>query len=279
MFFLMMLIGFGAIGSILCMIDTFFPGFFIPIVGTMIRWTGVILLWVGIMVYVSRQVSTGGAFFGDLANAGRTICLHLGKSNGKFLKSRKAEPNRLKAKGVGRKGNMNIKDMGEAINIHGHDLVITTQDDGHNWPIWLVDAIDKYKKRYLVGNEQEFKLLYEQIKDIKGYNDLYKIPFLKPIMDDPKKRNMILDLSIEELKEMRERLYDGRVVNAKAVIGWSEGATPYDNESLIESEVAHHRAQDSSLRYAGGVDWAKIVIPVSIILIMGAIAYQIFGGG
>ena len=279
MFFIMLLMSFGMIGSILSMIDTFLPGFFISPVDIFIRWTGIILIWCGVMVYVGRQYSTRGGLFGDLANPSRTICLHVGKSNGKFLNASKSEPNRLKARGVGRKGNMNIKDMGESINVAGHDLVITTQDDGHNFPLWLIDVIDKYKQRYGLSNENEFKALYNQIKDIKGYNDLDKIPFLKPIMEDPKRRNKVLDLSLDELREMKEMIYDGRVINAKAVLGWSEGATPYDNESLIESEVAHHRAQDNSLRYMGGVDWAKIVIPASIILIMGAIAYQIFGGG
>jgi len=279
MFFLTLMLSFGAIGSILCMIDTMLPGFFISPVDVFVRWTGLILLWCGMLVYVGRQMGTKGSLFGELANPGRTICLHLGKSNGKFLNSRKAEPNRLKARGVGRKGNMNIKDMGESINVAGHDLVITTQDDSHNFPVWLIDAIDKYKQRYGLASDKEFKLLYDQIKNITSYNDLYKIPFLKSVMEDKDKRNKVLDLGLDELREMKEILYDGRTIDAKTVLGWYEGATPYDNESLIESEVAHHRAQDSSLRYMGGVDWAKIVIPASIILIMGAIAYQIFGGG
>jgi len=273
MFFLMLLISFGVIGSILCMIDTFLPGFFIPIVAVMVRWVGVILIWCGVMVYVGRQVGTRGSLFGELANPARTICIHLGKSNGKFLNSRKTEPNRLKAKGVGRKGNMNIKDMGEAINIAGHDVVITTQDDGHNYPLWVIDAVDKWKKRWKVANEKEFINLYNRLKNIKSYAELDQIPFLKPIMENPEHRRKILDLSLEEIREMKELIFDGRTINAKAVLGWSEGATPYDNEGLIESEVAHHRAQDASLRFAGGVDMMKIAVPLFIAMIGLGILY------
>lgn len=278
MFFLMLLLSFGAIGSIICMIDTILPGFFIYPVDIFVRWTGIILLWCGVMVYVGRQLSTGGGLFGNLANPSRTICLHVGKSNGKWLNARKAEPNRLKAKGVRHKGNMNIKDMGESINVAGHDVVITTQDDGHTIPLWICDLVDKWKRRYKIRDEKELEDLHGQIKNIESYKDLDKIPFLEEVMSDPEGRRRILDLSIDELREMRELLFDGRVVNVKSYLGWAEGATPYDNESLIESEVAHHRAQDSSLRYMGGVDWGKIVIPMVILLIMGAIAYQIFAG-
>jgi len=267
MFFLMLLISFGAIGSVLCMIDTIFPGFFIPVVAVMVRWVGVILIWCGVMVYVARQSSTGGGLFGDLANPARTICLHLGKSNGKFLNARKTEPNRLRARGVARKGFMNIKDMGESVNVAGHDLVITTQDDGHTVPLWICDLVDKWKKRYKVKSEKELYQLYDMIKNIKSYADLDKIPFLEEVMADPDGRRKILDLSIDELREMRELVFDGRSINVKAYLGWAEGATPYDNEALIESEVAHHRAQDNSLRFLGGMDMGKIAIPIFIVMI------------
>jgi len=279
MFFLMLLISFGAIGSILCMIDTIFPGFFIPFVAVMVRWVGIILIWSGVLVYVGRQSSTGGGLFGDLSNPGRTLCLHVGKSNGKLLKARKTEPNRLKARGVGRSGNMNIKDMGECINVAGHDLVITTQDDGHTVPLWLCDLIDKWKKRYGIKNEKELYELYDKISNITSYADLDKIKILEPVMKDPEKRRLILDLSIDELREMKERLFDARTVNVKSYLGWAEGATPYDNESLIESEVAHHRAQDNSLRYIGGMDLAKLAPTIVLLMIGLGILYIFVNGG
>jgi len=279
MFFLMLLISFGAIGSILCMIDTVIPGFFIPAVAVMVRWVGVILIWAGVLVYVGRQSSTGGGYLGDLSNPGRTLCLHVGKSNGKLLKARKTEPNRLKARGVGRSGNMNIKDMGECINVAGHDLVITTQDDGHTVPLWLCDLIDSWKKRYGVKNENDLNRLYNEISKIKSYTDLDKIKFLEPVMNDPEKRRQILDLSIDDLREMKERLFDARTVNVKSYLDWAEGATPYDNESLIESEVAHHRAQDNSLRYLGGMDLGKIAVPLFIVMIGLGIFYIFVNGG
>lgn len=267
------------IGTCLAMSDMIFPGFFVPVVALMVRWTGLILAWTGVMVYIGRDVMVGGSKLVDLANPNRTLCLHIGKSNAKILSAKKSEPNRLKARGVGRSGNMNIKDMGESLNLAGHDLVVTTQDDGHTVPLWLCDLVDKWKKRYGVRSEKELMKLYDKIGDIKSYSDLETIPFLQPVMNDPERRKHLFDLSIDEIKEMRERLFDGRTVNVFSYLGWAEGATPYDNESLIESEVAHHRAQDSSLRYLGGMDWAKIAPVLLMLLIGGAIAFQIFGTG
>ena len=278
MFFVTLLVGFVLCGTLLSMIDTFLPGFFMPMVAVMMRWTGIILIWTGIGVYLGRNISTGGSKFDDLANPMIGKLIHVGKSSGRILNARKTDPNRLVSKV--KRGFMNIKDTGDPINIAGHDVFITSQDIGHNIPLWLCDLIDKWKNKYGVRNEDEWKKLYDQIKNIKTFNDLDDIVFLKPIMADPERRKLLFDMTLDDIRNMRERLFDGRVINAKAYIGWAEGATPYDNESIIDSTVAHYRAQDMSLRALGGAgDYMKYIIPFAIILILGAIAYQIFGGG
>ena len=251
-----------------------------PIFAIGYKSIGLILIWIGPMLYLGRNMSTGGFRFTPLANSNETILIHMGKSNAKILRGKKEEPNRIRAKGVGRGAYMNIRDMGNNIVVAGHDVAISTQDDGHTVPLIVCDAVDKWKKRYNSENEKEFLAVYEQIKNINSHRDLFNIEFLKPIMSDSEKAKQLLDMSVKDLRDMKELLFDGRTINVKSYLGWAEDATPYDNEAIINSTIAHDRARSMSLRFGGQMmDWGKYIIPIVILMIMGAIAYQIFGGG
>jgi len=276
--FVQLLFGLLFAGTMFIMLDMLPIGGANPFFYTSMKYVGVICIWMGPLLYYVRDVITGAHNINEMPNPLLAKIIHMGKSSGRIMKAKKVDPNRLICKT--KTGYMNIKDTGDPINIAGHDLFITSQDIGHNIPVWLCDLIDKWKTKYGVRNEDEWSKLYEKIKNIKSYADLENIEFLKPVMADPEKRKLILDMDLDDLRNMRERLYDGRVINAKAYIGWSEGATPYDNESIISSTVAHHRAQDMSLKTLGGTgDYMKYIIPLAIILILGAVAYQIFKGG
>lgn len=265
------------IGIVLMMWNVIFPYMpLFPIVEMGFKIFGAIFIFIGILLYQGWAKRTTADQLITLADPTKTKCLHMGKSGGRFLTAKKVEPNRLRAKT--KRGWMNIKDCGDAINLAGHDFVITSQDSGHNYPLWLVDAVSKWKKKYGVRNEDEFKKLYDEIKGIKTLADLNKIEFLKPIMADPEKRKVFIDMEMDDIRNMRELLYDGRTIDIKAYLDWTEGATPYDNESIISSSVARIRAEDMSLRYGAMTDWGKYIIPICILFIIGAIAYQIFGG-
>lgn len=263
------------IGIVMMMWNVIFPYMHLfPVVEVGFKIFGAVFIFIGIILYQGWAKKTTADQLITLADPMKTKCLHLGKSGARILTAKKMEPNRLRAKT--KRGWMNIKDCGDAINLAGHDFVITSQDMGHNFPLWLVDAISKWKEKYGVRNEDEFKKLYDQIKSIKSYNDLDKIEFLKPILVDPEKKNKILDMKLDDFRNMRELLYDGRTIDIKAYLDWAEGATPYDNESIISSSVARIRAEDKSLQYGAMADWGKYIIPICILFIMGAIAYQIF---
>lgn len=279
--FNLILWGLSSAGVFCLMLDLIFYYSGIPLligVNIGIKICGIILVFLGIGLFYSRTVSTGAIHFTPLANPNHTILFHQGKSNTRIIRGKKEEPNRIRARGKGRGAYMNIRDMGNNMNVGGHDVAISTQDDGHTLPLWLCDTISKYKRRYGATNEKEFNELYDKIKNISSYNDLANIEFLKPIYNNPEKRSMLLDISLDDLRNMRELLFDGRTIDAKSYIGWSEDATPYDNETIIDSTVAHFRAQDMSLRNLGGIDFVKYILPICILFIMGAIAYQIFGG-
>ena len=92
MFFLMVLMGFLATGSILCIIDFVIPGFFVPVVAIGMRFTGIMLIWCGVGIYVARATGTGGSLLIDLPNPNTVKLLHIGNSGAKLLNSVKSEP-------------------------------------------------------------------------------------------------------------------------------------------------------------------------------------------
>ena len=275
MFFVTMLVGFGLVGSMLCLIDLLLPGIFIPFVAMGIRYMGVVLIWCGIGVYLARASSTGGGLLMDMANPNTVKLFHIGNSGAKIVNSRKGELNSLLVRG---KNRMRIKDMGHSIPVAGHEVQFSCQTVGFSLPLPILNAIDKWKKRYNVRDKKEFLELYNQIRGIKSYKDLEDIDFLKPVMADPDKRKYLFDMSLDDLRNMSEVLFDGHTLNIKSYLDWDESANPYDNESIISRTLSHRAEQRTSYRFAGGMDWAKIVIPLSILFILGAVAFQIFGG-
>ena len=282
MFFVMLLIGFVGVGCFLMLADVFIPGFFVPIVAVSIRYLGMILIWTGILVYLGRNFSTGANLLVDLPDPRRTLLLHIGNSSAKLVKSIKGELNSLIVRGRNR---MRVKDMGDSINVAGHDLQISCQTVGFTLPLWLLDLIDRWKKRYGVRNKEEFLKVYNTLRSIRDDDPSFvieeklgSIDVLKPVLSDSVKRKELLSLSPGQLRNMSELLFDGRTVNVKSYLDWDESANPYDNESIISRTLAHRAEQRSSYRFAGGVDWGKIAVPLAVILIAGAIAYQIFGG-
>ena len=281
MIFTMILYLFLLAGSFLMILD-YFTYFvlgipLIPMVSIGFKVTGFVLAFLGVVLYHSRATKTYASKLIPLPNPSNTICLHIGKSNAKLLVGRKEEPNRIRAKGTN-KQYMNIKDTGKSINVAGHDFTVTAQDVGSNLPLWVCDVVSKWKEKYGVRNEEEWLKLYNQIKNIKKYSDLEDIEFLKSILADDDKRRKIFDMSLEELREMRELLYDGREIGVKEYLDWADEATPYDNEAIIESTISQMRAQDQDLRNMQMMDMMKWIIPLVILLIFGAIAYQIFVG-
>jgi len=280
MFFLTILLMFGMFGTLFMLVDMWFPIYLIPMVSMGLKTMGAMLLWIGVGLYIMRSYSTGAHVFIDLPNSNQTICVHQGKSSTKFIKGRKTEPNRIQAKGKGYRGtttNMNIKDTGLPLNVAGHDVMITSQDIGHNIPLWVADAVDKWKQKYGVRNEEEFLSVYNQIKNIKTHRDLERIEFLQPLLKDADKKFKLYSMKIDDLREMKDLLFDGRVVNVKNYLDWAESATPYDNESIIDSDVSHRISQMGNFLKGQSGDMMKWIIIMFVLVIIGIVAYQGFG--
>lgn len=279
--FLMILICFGLFGTLFMLVNLWFPITLVPFVQMGLQTTGTILLWMGIIVYLMRVYSTGANAWIMLPNPLKTNCIHQGKSGAKIIRGSKQEPNRIRARGKGYRNSgkwMNIKDTGEALNVAGHDTVITAQDVGHNFPLWVIDYIDTIKRNFKVKDEKEFFDLHDKIKEVKSHEEFFKIPELQPLFEDTEKKHYFEQMELDDIKEMKCLIYDGRVINYKQYLDWSEGATPYDNESIIDSDVSHRLSQMSNFLKGGSGDMMKYVIIMFIIVIIGIIAYQGFGG-
>lgn len=275
MIFVMIVIMFMLIGSILVMLDFLLPGFLIPLVRMLMSYTGIIMMWSGVLVYIVRHMQTRAYYLSDLPNPNNVILFNIGNSGARLIKTKKAEMNTLLVHGQHR---MRFKDMGNSINMGGHQIQVSSQTQFITFPLWALELVDKWKKRYEIRNKEELLKLEEYLKNIKTHDDLLNIPALKTVLADPKKKEELWKIPIEEIRLLSERLWDGTTRNIKSYMDFDESASAYDNEAIINKTLAHRAEQRNSLRSIGGID-IKIIITLMIILIMGGIAYQIFAGG
>lgn len=280
MLFTLILYSFVFVGCLIMIFDWIslnFLGFYIfPMVNMGLKFTGFILVFLGVLLYQGRASKTFGSQFIPLPDSNKTKCLHLGKSGARIFTGEKTEPNRIRAKAKDGRW-MNIKDTGKSINLAGHDFTITVQDVGSNLPLWVCDVVSKWKEKYGIRNEQEFKDLYEMISGIKSHAGLESIPFLKPVLADKDKKSRLYCMDLDDLRHMRELLFDGREVGVKEYLDWADEATPFDNEAIIDSSIAQMRSQDANLKTQDIIDFMKWVIPIGTLIILGAIAYNMVG--
>ena len=284
MIFTVLLYGLICAGCLFFFLDNVFLSMGVPVMPVIqlsFKMIGVVVIFLGAVLYHSRMLKTGAEQIGDMPDPGKVKCFHMGKSGFKIYTGVKCEPNRIRVKirSKGRVQYMNIKDTGDTVPLAGHTTVFSSQDNGHTIPLWLVDAVEKWKRHYGIRNEEEFLRLYEQIKNIRSHQDLEAISLLRPIVNDKEKWEMIQQVDLDVLREMKELLFDGRTINVKEYLDWADGATPYDNEAIIDSTVSQMRAQDAHLLNRGTVDMLKWILPISVLFICGALAYQIIGGG
>jgi len=271
--FVQLLFGLLFAGSIFIMLEMVLPGqnafFYMSM-----KYIGVICIWMGPILYYMRSVIVGAIHFIEIPNPNKTILLNMGNSGAKLSIMEKAEMNSLRH----RKQRLRYRDMGGGTRIAGHDFNLGSQTSGITYPIWVIDLVQQYKDKYGVRDEKELLNLYNDIRGITSHDDLYKISFLKPIMADGDKRTVLMNMSLDELRNMSELLYDGRTINIKSYLDFDERSSPYDNESIIARTLAHRAEQRQSYRFGASADYMKYVVPLAIILILGAVAYQIFKG-
>lgn len=275
MFFISILIGMTLGGSILCVIDFVFPGLFLPVVALGMRLMGIMLIWCGVGVYCARSMQTGACYIEDLPKPQNVLLLHIGNSGVRIVKTEKDVCNTL----INRRMRLRFKDMGNSVPLAGHLFQISMETFGQTIPVEILNFIQRVKQKYKISDKKELYDLYDKLKNLKEKEDLYDIPLMVAAMKDENIKKELMDAELDDIRHLRLLLFDGHTLDMLAYKDFDETSSPYDNESIISRTIAHRAEQRTGYMYAGGVEWGKIVIPAMVVLVLGAVAYQIFGGG
>jgi hypothetical protein len=266
------------LGSFIGMLDMFFPEFFMPMVAFGLRFMGICLIWTGVILYVGRSKSTGGELFTKLPNPTKVIVLH--ERRGGSARIRQGIMDILEHIRV---KDMLFKDVGGGFRIAGHRVVLTKETVPHNIPEPIAQYIYQIRNKYKVENLEQLNILYGKLKSLKKTDiipldkQLEMIPELAPVMNNPVGRQQLLEMDIKDLQQMAELLYDGQVMHMEDYERFQEAAAPYDLESYTKRREVHRILQMIHYKDVNAPDWMKYIVIMFVVLIMGAIAYQIFG--
>jgi len=272
--FIEMCILFYFCGVIFITLDWYLPFPLFPMVKMMIVLTGVILIAVGNFLLIVRLYQTGAFLLVRPPKPKQVILVHQRKGKSSFLLPGKLiDLDHIYSK------NKLFKDEGGSRRIAGHDVRFTNETISHTLPEVLCQWVHRMKKRYSTEDRNSLLVLHDKLKGITCYDDLNSIPELKEVLLDPEKRREIMKLDLEEIRHMGEMLYDGKIVHFEDYANFTESSAPYDMDSFVTHQFAHRQWQFKTYSQYGGMDWKTIIIPLSILLILGAIAFQIFGGG
>jgi len=271
-------------GIIFGMIDIFFS--FLPIPGALVlslRMMGLCFVFIGVIVIAVRINQTGANLFVNLPEKNSVILLHShrGKNpNARFVKGKLIDLEFIKAK------RKIFKDTGGGLRICGHDVRFTHETIAHDIPLSVGQYFHQIKERYGTRNNKELVALYEKlkilrepIKDVISLEDqLTNIVELKPIMNDDVKRQELLSMGYERIKNMTETVWDGKVLHMEDVESFIESAPPNELDSLMTQESAHQLMRIKRYRDPGEINWGQWVPILLILLVGGAIAVAIIAG-
>jgi len=248
------------------------------------------------IVLLMRIISTGSYLFIDFARHGEVILDNKRRGRrAKFIKGWLTDLELIRAK------NKIFKDTGGGYIIAGHDVRHTHETLGHDLPENIAQYIYKIKKKYMVddlpelmalakklGGIQEKKKVKEKIivdgveKDYEATlsikEQLEKIPELDAAMANPETKEELLSMTARDLQKMSEYLFDGETVHYEDFENFVDSVSPNELESFMNQHVSHRIMQAKAYSLTGQTDWAKYVLPITILFIGGALAWQMLSG-
>lgn len=235
------------------------------------------MIGAGGFLLIGRASMTGADKFINLSKPEEKIVIHQRRGGtGFILKGKLVELEHIVVK-YG-KSWMIFKDTGGNRRIAKHDVVFTNETVNHTIPEPIADYIYKIKRDFGVGGLKELNDLHNQLKNITNHEELYQLQQLRDILKDPEKRKVLMRMPIEEIRRLGELLYDGTIMHMENYEDFQESAAPYDLESYTTKKIAHRIYQNKMYMPLGTGDWMKYVLAFGVLIILGAIAYQIFGG-
>lgn len=273
--FVMFLVG----GSIFCLLDVIMPGVLIPFVALSMRVTGITLIFVGGFLLVSREIQTGADKITGISKPYEKLLFHKRRGGKTFILKGTLAP--LEHIVVRNKRDwMIFKDTGGGRNLAKHDVAFTSETVSHTIPEVIAQYIYKIKYKFGVDNLKGLKELHDNLRHISSHEDLFSIAALKDVLNDPEKKQLLMEMKVEDLRRMSECLYDGEIIHMEDYEDFQESAAPYDMESYTQKKITQRIWQYKMYQPMGGaMDYMKWVLAIIILFIGGAIAYQIFLGG
>lgn len=282
--FFMIFIMFVMCGSICIMLPLLMPGYFIYMVFYGLQIMGLMMIWVGAMLYAARSVTTGGYLLNEMAKPNQVLALH--ERRGGTARLRRGTLDTLEHI---RLREMIFKDTGGGCRVAGHRVIHTKETVNHNIPDFMAQYIHMIHDKYLIDDPEKLKIIYGKLKDLRKpiigvdassiESQLFLIPELEMVMKDPLKRQILVNMDLKDLQNMAELLYDGQILNMDDYEKFQEAASPYDLESYTKKREVRQLMRYFHYRDVNAPDWMKWVLILFVLLIAGAIAYQIFGGG
>jgi len=283
--FMMLFMLFMLAGSI-CIIYPWLlpPGTVIYIVWLGLTVMGVMMIWIGAMIFLMRVVMTRAHLFLPMPKNNEVISVHERRGgHGQFRRGIVDALEHIRMK------DMIFKDTGGGTRVGGHRLVKTMETVNHNIPDWTAQYLYTIRKKYMIDAPEKLKELYKALQGLKKpipgvmtiEQQLEAIPELKAVMqnEDPKFKQDLLNMRFEDLQSMAELCYDGTVIHYEDYEKFQEAAAPYDMESYSKRREIHRMMQMLHYRDVMQNDWVKYAFPLAVFLIIAAIAYQIFAGG
>jgi len=272
------------IGLILACFDIFVP-LRLPIILVLsLRIIGMILCFVGIILLDVRVTQSMVGSLIDPVSAGRVKLIHQRRGkhpNVKILNGKLMDLEHIKTK------NKIFKDTGGGFRWAGHDIRRTHETVFHELPEWLGQYFYQIKNKYMVSDLKSLSSLYNRLRNLQHPDECMKtirqqleeIPELREVMKDSKKRGDLLSMSLKELKNMSELLYDGQIIHMEEVESFLEGTTPNELDSFMTQNTAHKFLQFRNYTEPNNIDWARWAPVMAMLFLSAAIAISIITKG
>jgi len=247
-----------------------------------LKFVGFFFVLFGVIIFVVRS----GQFlpFIDLPRPGRVILFHQrrGKNpNVRLVSGKLTDLEYIKSK------NKIFKDTGGGFRIGGHDCRRTHETICFDIPEWLSQYFYNIRKKYGVSKSDEWYQLKDALKKLRPpdptlgitlEDQLRVIPLLKPIMDDPKRKKVLLDMDVKQLQSMEELLFDGVTHHSEEVEQFIDSATPneldvFEKQSYVLDTIrGRGYSTPGNFNYAQIMFWAIILMVVlgTVIIITGS---------
>lgn len=274
-------------GILLSSFDIFLPPYptqFLVLV-MMLRLMGLMLTFIGATLLGIRIMGSGTSMFLEMPSDKYINLIHSHirgtDPDTKFMKARRLDLETLRAK------KKLFKDVGGSFRIAGHSCRRTYETIGFTVPDWLSSYFHKIKEDYGLTNSDEFRELKKQLKLLTDpkqapfksiEHQLNEIPLLKPIMNDPKSKQVLLDMDIKQLKSLEYMLYDGVVHNGDGVEMFIDSATPNELDILEGQTFMNEMDRQKQYRDKGTTDWAKYMPWLIIMMFATVIVIMIMKG-